>query len=125
MIGKPIYFKPGKRILPLPGQVPAITLPKLPPLHKQMMNAGKAVIRNIGQAIKPGEAVRAPELVREERLRICEACEFYRATDERCSHSSCGCFVRVKTFLLAEKCPAGKWTNPKPPTTHTPPPPNE
>jgi hypothetical protein len=32
---------------------------------------------------------------------------FFDSLSERCSR--CGCFLSVKTYLKAEKCPVGKW----------------
>lgn len=37
----------------------------------------------------------------------CEPCEFYRASDKRCS--KCGCFLAVKTAWKSQHCPVGKW----------------
>ena len=46
----------------------------------------------------------------EQRLQICEGCEFYTkalAGIGRCR--KCGCFTKFKTKLSTENCPIGKW----------------
>jgi hypothetical protein len=41
------------------------------------------------------------------RKNICEGCEFYQKTSQRCT--KCGCFMAVKTYIKAAVCPIGKW----------------
>lgn len=43
----------------------------------------------------------------EERLAICNTCEWLRPKTQRCR--KCGCFMALKTTLLQAKCPMGKW----------------
>ena len=44
---------------------------------------------------------------REERLSLCNECEFYwKGLCKRC-----GCSLRVKSIFLNQKCPEGKWNN--------------
>lgn len=42
-----------------------------------------------------------------ERLKVCEECEHFGRLARQCS--LCGCFMDLKTKLLAAECPAGKW----------------
>lgn len=103
-------FARGKRILPLPGRANILTPPPvLPPIHAQVANAARAVARNAVHLMSGAGPLRADKPTQDARLEICKGCELYLPNEERCSHSKCGCFVRIKTFLLAEKCPAAKW----------------
>ena len=43
----------------------------------------------------------------EDRLAICNQCEWLRKTSQRCR--KCGCFMTLKTTLKQAKCPLGKW----------------
>ena len=44
-----------------------------------------------------------------EKLKICEECEFYKASLKQCK--ICGCFMPAKVLLPFAKCPADppKW----------------
>lgn len=46
--------------------------------------------------------------VREMRRRICEGCEWFRRSDQRCAHAGCGC-RKYKRWLGSERCPVRKW----------------
>jgi hypothetical protein len=48
----------------------------------------------------------APSII-EERLSICEGCEFFVKATLQCK--KCGCFMDIKTKLLNAECPVGKW----------------
>jgi hypothetical protein len=54
----------------------------------------------------PNQARSDKDLV-EERLAICNACEWLRPKTQRCR--KCGCFMSLKTTLIQAKCPMGKW----------------
>lgn len=41
------------------------------------------------------------------RLSICQGCEFFKKSGNRCK--KCGCFMKLKTHLENAKCPIGKW----------------
>lgn len=43
----------------------------------------------------------------DERLKICESCEFYKIT-KRCD--KCGCIMPLKVQLAEAECPIGKWS---------------
>ena len=43
----------------------------------------------------------------DERMAICKLCEHFNSKAQKCK--KCGCFMRLKTTLLAAKCPVGKW----------------
>jgi hypothetical protein len=44
--------------------------------------------------------------ISEDRLKICQGCEFYKIT-KQCS--KCGCVMPIKTQLANAECPIGKW----------------
>lgn len=75
-----------------------------------MTQMAKNVLGSLGKTIKAaasGQGVKVTQETAEARLAICRTCPFFRHTDERCS--KCGCYMAVKTYLRAEKCPVGKW----------------
>jgi hypothetical protein len=43
----------------------------------------------------------------EERIAICEQCEWYRKSIAQCK--KCMCLMKLKTRLKSAKCPIGKW----------------
>lgn len=77
-------------------------------MGRRILNAGKAVVRS-GVAVARGE----PLLIGKEevaaRLEICRGCEWFVARIERCASKKCGCYLRAKTALRAERCPELKW----------------
>ena len=56
--------------------------------------------------LNPNVPKSADEL-REERLKVCRGCEYFKPKMERCS--KCGCFMKLKVTLEDAKCPIGKW----------------
>jgi hypothetical protein len=42
-----------------------------------------------------------------ERIKVCEACEFFGCTARQCK--VCWCFIDAKARILESECPAGKW----------------
>lgn len=80
----------------------------LPPKPQMAMNATRALGRNVA-ALLNGQRLFLDKESQEKRFLICRGCELFRPSDERCSHKDCGCRLRQKTFLKAERCPAGKW----------------
>jgi hypothetical protein len=45
--------------------------------------------------------------ISEDRLKICNLCEFFNKESSRCN--KCGCFMDYKTLLPYVECPIGKW----------------
>jgi len=70
-------------------------------------NFAGAVARNTVAALRGRLRVEAAEAVR--RATLCRGCSFFRDVDVRCSHADCGCYLRIKVWLAAERCPVGKW----------------
>ena len=80
--------------------------PPMPSMGAMARNVANSVVQNI-QSVAAGNALRLTEEQANSRLSICSTCEFYNQTQSRCT--KCGCFMAVKTYLKAEKCPVGKW----------------
>ncbi len=63
-------------------------------------------IRSLTNAVKDMAMGRyAPDILKEERERICHTCPFSKAN--RCTQ--CGCFINTKIALLNSECPIKKW----------------
>lgn len=45
--------------------------------------------------------------IKDDRLSICQGCEFYNKKSETCN--KCGCYLSIKTGWASESCPEGKW----------------
>jgi tetratricopeptide (TPR) repeat protein len=71
-----------------------------PGLLRMAMSATKAMANFVGSGFKT-----APPDVQRQRLQTCAACEHH--TGLRCQ--ICGCFTNVKSRMLHEDCPIGKW----------------
>lgn len=78
----------------------------MPSLPKMVKNATGSVIKNVKSVIH-GNNLNVSEDEKEKRLNICRACPYFEKTQERCSQ--CGCFLSVKTYLKAERCPLSRW----------------
>jgi hypothetical protein len=104
-----LAFSKGQKFLPKPS---ARTEPPLPSAIAQALNFGKSIYR-AASSVAHGNPLKLSEATVERRREICNACEFYRASDGRCS--KCGCptsnrgIILSKTELFSEFCPVGKW----------------
>lgn len=79
--------------------------PPLPSKGVMMANAAKSLLKTAAATLKGN-----PKLTKEEaaaRLAICNSCEFFRHSDQRCG--KCGCYMAIKTYLKSEKCPVNRW----------------
>jgi tetratricopeptide (TPR) repeat protein len=88
-----------------PGEA-AATAPRAtsgPGLLRMALSATKAMAAFIGSGLKTV----SPDAQRK-RLQVCAACEHH--TGVRCK--ICGCFTHVKSRMLHEDCPIGKWPEP-------------
>ena len=56
--------------------------------------------------LNPNEK-RSTKQLQEERLAICETCEFFRKGSYTCQ--KCNCFMKMKTKLDRARCPVHKW----------------
>ena len=80
--------------------------PPTPSMGARTQNLAHSVMRNI-QSVAAGNPLTLTEQDANARLQICNGCEFFNSIQQRCN--KCGCFMAVKTYLKAEKCPIGKW----------------
>ena len=80
--------------------------PQMPSIPTVIKNFGGSVVRNV-QSVAAGNELKVPQDQANSRLSICRGCEFFDKNSERCG--KCGCYMAVKTYLRAEKCPVGKW----------------
>lgn len=74
-------------------------------------NASLAASR-VAFALVKGKPVFTMEDLARERLKICSngLCPWYRERPTaRCSHPSCGCFLKAKVLLTTETCPENRW----------------
>lgn len=78
----------------------------LPPFSVQAVSLLHAAGSTI-KGVLMGHQLREDEPEAQRRMRICEGCEFYRKSDQKCSR--CGCSLAAKTALRAEHCPIGRW----------------
>lgn len=81
----------------------------MPGIGSLAKNLGKAVISVAKTAVTTGE-IRVSAEEQNRRMEMCKACKtWYREQSQRCSHPDCGCYMRVKTWLVAQHCPVKKW----------------
>ena len=92
--------------IPVAEESTPVEIPDLPSMTSMAKNVMGSVFKSAKSAIT-GHGVRVEKEEADRRLAICRGCPFFRHTDERCS--KCGCYMAVKTYLRAERCPVGKW----------------
>lgn len=81
---------------------------KPPSILRVAKNAVTAVVRNAAHVAR-GNTLEVSVEEKERRFGICKGCQYFRESSERCLHPACGCFLRAKTWLRAERCPVQKW----------------
>ena len=70
------------------------------------MGAALDRLRNLANEITNDLSI-ASDSVIEERIAICESCEFYIKSTTNCK--KCGCFMKIKTKFKGLSCPIQKW----------------
>lgn len=83
-----------------------INQPQMPSINQMMVNLAQSVGKNV-KSVAAGNSLRITSEEANARLEICKSCEFFNTLQQRCG--KCGCYMAVKTYLKAEKCPIGKW----------------
>jgi hypothetical protein len=78
--------------------------PKFPSLPQMAANLTRDVIKTVQTA---SQGVKASDEDANRRKEICEKCEFFNKSQQRCT--KCGCFMAVKVYLKASNCPINKW----------------
>lgn len=64
-------------------------------------------LADLAKKIVDGVVPMSPKELAEERIKMCESCQFFKKMTRQCA--LCGCFMDVKTKMLEASCPAGKW----------------
>lgn len=80
--------------------------PSPPSIPRMISNMAESVVRN-AKSVVAGNSLTTNSEQANSRLSICQKCEFFDKNQQRCQ--KCGCFMAVKTYLKAEKCPIGRW----------------
>jgi hypothetical protein len=78
----------------------------LPSTSQMALNLTQSIGRNI-KSIASGNGLRLTTEEANNRMNICNSCPFYISEQQRCG--KCGCYMAIKTYLKAERCPIGKW----------------
>lgn len=81
-------------------------VPSLPSMTKMARGITSSLLNTV-KGVVQGQKIRVDDAEAARRLGICQTCPFFRHVDQRCS--KCGCFMSVKTYLKAERCPVNKW----------------
>jgi hypothetical protein len=79
------------------------TFPSIP---QMAVNLGKDVVKTV-KNVAIGESFKTDDEQANKRKEVCNSCEFFNKSQERCT--KCGCFMAVKVYLKASSCPIGKW----------------
>lgn len=69
-------------------------------------NLGQDVVRNV-KSVVSGNPLASDQQEAERRKAICNSCQFFNSTQDRCT--KCGCYMAVKVYLKASSCPMNKW----------------
>ena len=79
---------------------------KKPSLAQMATNLASSALSAAVHAATTG-VVFAPQEIIDNRVTICEKCEFLDKIAYRCA--KCGCWMKSKTKLESAHCPVGKW----------------
>jgi len=69
-------------------------------------NLTESIKNSLSNFAKTGVLLADSTLV-EYRIDQCVGCPHFQAENSRCL--KCGCYMNMKTRLVASKCPVGKW----------------
>ncbi|MCA9080850.1 MAG: hypothetical protein KDA58_09840 [Planctomycetaceae bacterium] len=78
--------------------------PDLPGLVQRAVNFGTAVTRHVAHGLQ-----QLPPAQVQARVKICEQCPQFRASDRTCAAAGCGCFIDIKATWVSEQCPQQRW----------------
>jgi len=79
---------------------------QMPTVKEMASNLGKDVVNNV-QSLLAGNPLKAEDEIGKKRKEICQGCDAYNKAQDRCT--KCGCYMAVKAYLKASRCPIGKW----------------
>ena len=80
--------------------------PKLPSKAEMANNVTKSLARTVKSFVS-GDGISTTDKERKKRMKECLSCAWYIKEKKRCA--KCGCVVALKTYLLEDSCPVGKW----------------
>ena len=78
-----------------------------PSLPEQGKNMAKFVWDLFQHTMKNQESLFVSDEIAEQRVKICQKCEWYDAAQHRCKE--CGCYLAPKVKFSLESCPIGSW----------------
>lgn len=78
----------------------------MPGLKQMAKNLSNDIIKNV-KSVAAGNSLTTESSEGDRRKAICESCEFFNKSQDRCS--KCGCYLAVKAYLKASSCPMNKW----------------
>lgn len=90
------------------SDVPKVSGENMSKLRDKMVELGTNSFNNGFKALT--ERV-TPE-VQKQRFDICQNCEYFYKVTTTCK--KCGCFMKLKTWMPAQKCPINKWLESEP-----------
>lgn len=82
--------------------------PSYPSLLKMAGNLVGSIKDVVSEAALTGDVL-VDEMEFIDRLEICCECCLFDPVPVRCTHEDCGCFLKLKGWLLAVNCPLYKW----------------
>lgn len=74
-------------------------------LCKKAQNFASTMTEVAIHAAKTGKIISKESY--EERMKICKGCEFF--DDKLVMCKACGCFLNLKSWLIAARCAQNKW----------------
>ena len=80
--------------------------PNFPSIPQMAKNIGGDIIKNV-KSVAAGNPLTSDQDEGNKRKAICNSCEFFNKSQDRCT--KCGCYMAVKAYLKASSCPIGKW----------------
>lgn len=81
----------------------------LPGIFDLGLSLFKDTSKLVRNALK-GKKTLVPEEVVDERLSICDSCEYLLITKKNRSRcTKCGCFMDIKAHIATSECPIHKW----------------
>lgn len=66
-----------------------------------------STLKEIAKDLISGKIVLSEDELKNERMKVCEACDHFKRGLKQCD--LCGCFMELKTKFIKAECPIGKW----------------
>lgn len=90
--------------------MPITSTNTMPSAGRMALNAARAAY-DVAKGAANGRGLRATDAEVERRAAVCalNACGKHVAGTDRCAHPGCGCWLKVKRWFAAQRCPDGRW----------------